>query len=214
MADGNELNSKRDESELPFRYLIALAWGISGLALGFIVLLIVSNGISDFLRAPIGIKDNPPDPELLIQYARLALNPVALAFALLWALKTAAARYSTKLVLLGLASVGACAALVISLIGVIIHRELIPGSFYFWGRLGLPGLLYFWDRIAPLLFALVLLLIDLAFAYGCASDWRQLQSFREKLGTILLASSAFPPTPNMSEPVWRWLPWGRATAMG
>jgi len=42
------------------------------------------NDLVNFLHAPIGVKDHPPEPMALVQFARLAFWPVLILYGALW----------------------------------------------------------------------------------------------------------------------------------
>ena len=93
MEGGQEPSDTGNKSTQSFRERVDVALVISGFFLVLITLSIVSNGVFNFLRAPIGIKDNSPDPGLLVRFAQLAFYPVGTAFALLFVVKKASESY-------------------------------------------------------------------------------------------------------------------------
>ena len=189
MTNKDEADGTSDSSE--FRDRVKFAWGLTAVALLLVALPVVVNIIGDFLHAPIGIKDNPPEPTLVVQYAQLAFVPLAAAFIALSLLKSMSELFSGKQIAAAVACLSVLAVLVVMIVGVILHRDLIPGSLYLWNKFA-PFLNYFLNKIGPLLFALLLLLIDLVFAYGYLSDWSRWKTFRERFGTVLIALSSFP----------------------
>lgn len=69
----------------------------SGYALAVDLLLLGGNELNEFLMSPIGIKEHPPEPGIVVQYAQMAFWPLLISFAILWALmKLTKARDKTK----------------------------------------------------------------------------------------------------------------------
>lgn len=68
------------DSRMSLHDWVSLLCWLFGFLLAWIVLAIFANGLGDFLHAPIGIKDNPPEPGIVIQFARIACYPVVACF--------------------------------------------------------------------------------------------------------------------------------------
>lgn len=183
----DDKSSKTQQPDSPFtpHDLIRRALQLSSFALGFVILVIIGNGLGDFLIAPIGIKENPPVPGGLVQFARAANGPVLFCFFVLYILKVFVPEECTsKQFFRGIAALVLGAALaiffVVLIVGEVQHREFIPGTYYFW------------NRILPFIFLTILLLMDLFFAHSVLRSWKVMASKREKFGAVLIGLSAFP----------------------
>jgi hypothetical protein len=71
---------------LTFHEWTFLGTMFSGYALAIDVFVLGGNEINDFLMSPIGIKEHPPEPGMVVQYAQMAFWPLVISFAILWAL--------------------------------------------------------------------------------------------------------------------------------
>jgi hypothetical protein len=168
---------------------IVFAWHLSGLVLLLLTLVVAGNAVSNFLHAPIGIKDNPPDPELLVQFARIAIYPVGILFIGLGLLIHMAETMSAKDILwifVGVVAFALSTVPAVFLIGVALHREIIPGSNYLLPlfRLVFRAILF----ILPLVF----LVVDLYAAYWFFASWKPTKARRDKCAALLVGFSTCP----------------------
>lgn len=69
MSAGSKPNSK-------YQKWIDFLWGLSRISMFLIAFVFVLNWLDIFLHAPIGIKDNPPEPGVLVTFAQMAFWPV------------------------------------------------------------------------------------------------------------------------------------------
>jgi hypothetical protein len=181
MTEGSMPSSpNQEDSSISLHEWISVLCWVSGFLLAWILVAICANWLGDFLHAPLGIKDNPPEPGILVQYAQLAVYPVTACFIALRVLKYFSGVYSTKDFLLGCAGALICILVVVLLAGEVLHREFIAGTFYFW------------KTLAPSFMALLFLLFDGWVAGALVLHWKSTNSVRTKLATVLFVlSTAF-----------------------
>lgn len=108
------------------------------IVLAVIVVLQCGNWLDDFLHAPIGIKDNPPEAGALVQLANLALWPTAGLYLAARILRFFAREFTVPQILGGLGGFLAWIFTVVLLVGEFMHREFIPGTFFLFRKVG-PG---------------------------------------------------------------------------
>jgi hypothetical protein len=83
MGMENKTPQQQEEGPGFFHSLVVVGWGLSCFVLFPTVICVVANWVDDFLHAPLGIKDNPPEPGVIVQFAQIAFWPVVIAFAVL-----------------------------------------------------------------------------------------------------------------------------------
>ena len=179
--------SEQAESSSGLYRGITVLWRLSVLVLGWIVIVVSLNWLSDFLHAPLGIKDHPPEPGIVVQCADLAFWPVGISYVILRVLRTLTKLFSAQEVLLGCAGIGFSVLLTASLIGELLHREFVPGTHYVYSTIApyiINGVLF--------LCAAGLLLADLFCAYSFIANWKTSDTGREKIASVLIASSTIP----------------------
>jgi hypothetical protein len=143
------------------------------------------NWIDDFLHAPIGIKDNPPQPGAVVQFAQLALRPLTVCFLALAFLGLLTEWYRPKQIAIGVTAFAAWAVLAVTFAGLVLHRELIPGQILLWNL---------FSKAFGFLLALVLLAIYLLSVFAAIHEWSL--SSRHKLVAVLMGLSAILAVPS------------------
>lgn len=83
MSEGKGEQSSDSASNRERYGVIGMLWFLSLLVVGFMSITLGMNWLGDFLHAPIGIKDNPPDPGTLIQIEQLIFAPAMTCFVVL-----------------------------------------------------------------------------------------------------------------------------------
>ena len=123
--------------------------------------LVVLNWLDDFLHAPIGIKDYPPEPGLIVLFAKLAFIPLVLSVLLLGFLSLMSRFLNTIPLLLGTAILTfGSASLVGRMLGEYMGRELFHGQAYFT------------QTVTPILFVLFLMSCVGMGANHCIVKWK------------------------------------------
>jgi hypothetical protein len=147
---------------------------IAASLLSFATVLVILNSLDDFLHAPIGIKDNPPEPGLLVQGAELAWFPLLLVMGLFAALRFASRHFRTVPMLLGTVIV-VCGSL--SLVGGILGE--VTKQFF-------GGQEYFTKTVTPVLYVLFLMGWAGVGADQCIGKWRRGGKPRHGLAGLIL----------------------------
>lgn len=155
---------------------ITLLWGIALVVLGWIVIAVLSNWLSDFLHAPIGIKDNPPEPGAMVQIAQALLLPVGVCFLVLWALRLLTREFTSKQIAIATGGFGLWCAAVWGLYAAFTHR---PEARYFQ---------FAWT----VLVAGILLAVDAFAAYAFIRGWEREDSLKENCAALLIILSVIP----------------------
>ena len=123
--------------------------------------LVVLNWLDDFLHAPIGIKDYPPEPGFVILFAKLAFIPLMLSVLLLGSMSLMSRFLNTIPLLLGAAifTFGG-----VSLVGRILGEHKGVELFH--------GQAYFLQIVTPILFVLCLMSCVGMGANHCIVKWK------------------------------------------
>jgi hypothetical protein len=140
--------------------------------------LVVLNWLDDFLHAPIGIKDYPPEPGFIVLFAKLAFIPLVLSLLFLgflslmsWILDTVPLLLGTAIIIFG----------GVSLVGGILgeHR----GAELFHGQA------YFSQTVTPILYILFLMSCVGLGANHCIVKWKIDQKPRYGIAGLCLLLS-------------------------
>jgi hypothetical protein len=170
-------NPNQPDSQMSLHERVSVLCWLSRFFLILIVIVVCINWLGDFLHAPLGIKDNPPEPGPLVQFAQVAIFPALICYFVLRVMKYFSGEYSSRDFLLGSAGVLLFISVVLLLVGPVLHRELIPGTFYFWRTLAAP------------LSGAAFLTFDGSLAYGLIRNWRSLDNVRYKWSAALFVLS-------------------------
>jgi hypothetical protein len=125
MPDNAEIEAPRLYAFLNIVYYLwtALLW--------LAIALDIGTGIDNFLHAPIGIKDNPPDPGALVDLARDLIIPLVIGWVVLKLFRWFAKEMGAKFVAGAVAWIVGVAFLVSAMLAKSRwHPEFIPGSAY------------------------------------------------------------------------------------
>ena len=136
--------------------------------------LVVLNWLDDFLHAPIGIKDYPPEPGALVQIAQLSWMPLLCAVALFAFLRFASKAFSTAPLLLGTVII-ICGP--VSLVGGLLGEA---NKEYFHGQH------YFTQTVTPFLYILFLMAWVGLGANHCIKKWKNGGNLRYGLAGMIL----------------------------
>jgi hypothetical protein len=136
--------------------------------------LVVLNWLDDFLHAPIGIKDYPPEPGVLVQAAQLAWAPLLLTVGLFAFLRFASTMFSTVPLLLGTVIV-ICGS--VSLVGGLLGEAKKE---YFHGQQ------YFTQTVTPFLYILFLMAWTGVGANHCIMKWKGGGKVRHGIAGLIL----------------------------
>lgn len=177
--EGDEESKPESESGMSLHDWIT----ILRFVLILMIIVVSMNWLGDFLHAPIGIKDNPPEPSVFVRYVQVALWPAAVCFIVLSGVKLLTETYSYKQILFGFTTFVLGAVFVGMLAGEVLHREFIPGTHYLWNS---------YITVATFLFPVALVLADVIFAGILLFGWKRSDSIRDKLGTVLVGLSTVP----------------------
>jgi hypothetical protein len=140
---------------------IGLSW-LLFLLLASATALVVLNWLDDFLHAPIGIKDYPPEPGMIVQLANLAWLPL-LVILLIFALLSFMSSFAKTIPLLLGTSLVSCG--VLSLIGGILG-ELKSTELF-------AGEQFFVRDVTPALWCGVIVSFLGLSLYGGIQDWKK-----------------------------------------
>jgi hypothetical protein len=132
MADDPEF----DEPTAPRLYqTLSVVYYVWTAVTVFAVLLDIGNGLDNFLHAPIGIKDNPPEPGPLVALAQALILPLGIGYIALRILRWISKEMGAAFV----AGTIACVVLVSVTASALLgksqwHYEFIPGSVYLFDK--------------------------------------------------------------------------------
>jgi hypothetical protein len=175
LSDSNDMaDDLSDEPKSGLHGLFVVLSYIANLTLVLATFLVVLNWLDDFLHAPIGIKDYPPEPGALVQIAQLAWIPLLFVVALTAFLRFASRAFSTVPLLLG-AVIVTCGP--VSLVGGLLgdaKRE------YFHGQQ------YFAHSVTPFLYILFLMAWVGLGANHCIKKWKNGGKPRHGLAGLIL----------------------------
>jgi len=170
------------EPGLTLQDCMAFGWGLSCLLICLMTAILGMNWLGNFLHAPIGIKDNPPEPNAVVQLTQFAFWPVFVLFGVMLLLKNLTIDISLREFFKGsivFTLLAAPFALLIVLIGgLLLHREFIPGTYFFW------------NTLAPILFTGGLLLYDCLWAYVLVRSLKITDTARKKFAAVFIGLSA------------------------
>lgn len=138
------------------------------------IFLLTLNWLDDFLHAPIGIKDNPPEPGILVQTASLVWIPLLLTVVLFGFLRFGSRVFSTVSLLLGTIIV-TCGS--VSLVGGILSETKKQ---YFEGQQ------YFTQTVTPVLYILFLMAWVGVGANHCIMKWKKGGKVRHGIAGLFL----------------------------
>jgi hypothetical protein len=152
-------NYGEPKSGLHGLFVVFLSIAISLLAIA--TALVVLNWLDDFLHAPIGIKDYPPEPGFVILFAKLSFIPLVLSVLLLGFLSLMSRIFNTVPLLLGTAIITFGG---VSLVGGILGEH--KGEELFHGQA------YFSQTVTPILYILFLMSCVGIGANHCIVKWK------------------------------------------
>jgi hypothetical protein len=116
----------------------------------------------------------------LVVNAQMAFWPLVVLFLLLFGLEFLGAMAGSKQIIGTFLAIVIFLTVVESFVGDSIRRQFFPGTDYFW------------NHVWPMVWATILLAIDLLTAYVLVRDWRNAYTWRDKTGTVLVALSVIP----------------------
>ena len=124
--------NESDNPESRLHGLLVVLFYISLSLLALASALDILNGLDNFLHAPIGIKDNPPEPGIVVQLAQLTWIPLLLSVLLFGFLRMMSLIFKSVPLLLGTLIV-TCGftSLVGGILGEHKGKELFDGQTYF-----------------------------------------------------------------------------------
>lgn len=186
MKDQSETQQKAN-GDLTARDWVAIAWGLTGFLLVIILLAILENWIINFLHAPIGIKDNPPEPSIMVQIAQFTSWPIGICFGVASVLKILIEDRTPKEAILIVVRFALYLASLVVLVALgfaaVLHRELIPGTFFLW-KIAEPLV----ATVSVYLFCAVFLILDGVISYSWIRSWNNF-GIRGKIATVLAGLS-------------------------
>lgn len=137
------------------------------------------NGLDNFLHAPIGIKDNPPEPGFIVELAQLLWWPLILTTMLLGYFRVMTRLFKFVPLLLGTLIVF-CG--VVSLVGGILGE--------YKGQL-FSGQTYFTQTITPIMWATFITSWVGVGAYRCFTKWKKERRVRYLIAGSLVSLGIF-----------------------
>lgn len=176
MAHDNETKAPRLYLALSVIYYLCTA------LLVLAIIMDVGNGLGNFLHAPIGIKDNPPDPGPFVDLARALIVPLILGYIGLRVLRWLAKEMGWVDVMATLVSLAVVAVLGSSIWAMRGHPEYIPGSVY---------LIHAAMKIWAFLFGTIVVLGDAFFAWEYFKFWRKERKVMQVIAGLGFLISTF-----------------------
>lgn len=173
--------NKAQDSKLSIKGVLVLCRGITVVLLVVSLFILISSGLGDFLRAPIGFKGSVSDSSGIVGIARMALWPLLIGFwsiaLILWFTDDLSEKMLRKVLGIGALSLAGLFSGVAFLISS-------PGRAVV--TLGTHLLL----AVLPYLIAGCLLWADCHYAYLAVANWRRSDSVRIKVVRLLICISA------------------------